>query len=488
MTDENTNIKDTSYDKIIPLPIEIEMKKSYIDYAMSVIVGRALPDARDGLKPVHRRILFSMNELGLSYNRPYKKSARVVGDVLGKYHPHGESAIYDSLVRMAQDFSLRYPLVQGQGNFGSVDGDSPAAMRYTECRMRSITHDMIEDIDKETVAFVENFDGSEKEPTVLPGKVPNLLVNGSSGIAVGMSTNIPPHNMEEIADGIVKIIDNPDTTDEELIDIVKGPDFPTGGIIYGSQGIRSYITSGRGKVRVRAKTHFEEMDSGKTRIIVDEIPYQVNKTPLIEGIVSLVKEKKIDGITELRDESDREGMRVVIELRRDVVPEVILNQLFAHTMLQTTFGIIMLALVNNQPVVLPMKKAMEQYISHRFDVIRKRSAFLLQKAKDRAHILEGLLIALDNLDDVIRVIRKSKSAEEASGGLQNGFLLSEEQAKAILNMRLQKLTGMEIDGIRTEHLDVKKTIEDLEDILERDQRVYDIIKADLLEIRSKYGD
>ncbi len=488
MKEELEELVEEVADKVIDHPIEKEMKKSYIDYAMSVIVGRALPDARDGLKPVHRRILYAMSKLGLSYNRPYKKSARVVGDVLGKYHPHGESAIYDSLVRMAQDFSLRYPMVQGQGNFGSVDGDSPAAMRYTECRMARISHDMLEDIDLDTVDFLENFDGSEQEPSVLPSKIPNLLSNGSSGIAVGMSTNIPPHNLPELVDGIVKIIDDPETTPEDLMQIVKGPDFPTGGRIYGGEGIRSYINSGRGKVRVRAKTHFEEMDKGKTRLIVDEIPYQVNKKKLVESIADLVKDKKIDGITDLRDESDREGMRVVIELRRDVVPEIVLNQLFRHTQLQTTFGIILLALVDNEPRVMNLKEAMEQYVLHRYEVITRRTEHLLQKAKARAHILEGLMIALNNLDRVITLIRGSDDADQASRELQTEFELSEDQASAILNMRLQKLTGMEMDSIKGEFDEVTEAIADYEDILANDARVYAIIKSDLQEVRDRYGD
>jgi DNA gyrase subunit A len=471
----------------VPQPIEDEMKKCYIDYAMSVIVSRALPDVRDGLKPVHRRILHGMNDLGLGHNRPYKKSARVVGDVLGKYHPHGDQALYGSLVRMAQPFSLRYTLVEGQGNFGSVDGDSAAAMRYTECRMMRTAEEMLADIDKDTVDFVENFDGSLKEPTVLPSGLPNLLVNGTAGIAVGMATNMPPHNMGEIVDGLIHLIDNPETEVMELMEFIQAPDFPTGGIIYGIAGIVEAYNTGRGRIRVRAKSEVEEIGN-KSRIIITEIPYLVNKARLIETIAELVKAKKVEGITDLRDESDRKGMRIVIELKRGVMEEVVLNQLYKHTQLQTTFGIINLALVNNEPKVLDLKQLMEYYIEHRKEIVTRRTTYDLKRAKARAHILEGLLKALDDIDSVIDMIRKSKSVEEARDQLIAKLLLSELQARAILEMRLQKLTNMERQGIKDEYSGLINFIADLKDILEKPERISTIIKGELGEIKEKYAD
>jgi len=428
--------------KVISRPIEHEMKRSYIDYAMSVIVGRALPDARDGLKPVHRRILYAMNEMGLASNKPHKKCARVVGEVLGKFHPHGDIAIYDTLVRMAQPFSLRYPLVDGQGNFGSVDGDSPAAMRYTESRLATIANEMLADIERGTVDFTDNFDGSLKEPVLLPAKLPNLLVNGSSGIAVGMATNIPPHNLCEVVDALVLLIDNPEADIRELMEVIHGPDFPTGGIIYGIDGIVEAYNTGHGRIRVRARTEIEEIEGNKRQIIVTEIPFNVSKAALLETIAEHVKRKRIDGIVDLRDESDREGMRIVIELRRDVVDEVVLNRLFAHTQMQVTFGIINLALVDNQPVVLSLKEMLDYFIEHRFDVVRRRTKFDLDQAQKRAHILEGLITAIDNLDEIIRLIRKAKERNEARQSLTNRFLLSEIQAKAIQEMQMQRLTGL----------------------------------------------
>lgn len=480
--------EETHGHRVVPQPIEDEMKKCYIDYAMSVIVSRALPDVRDGLKPVHRRILHGMNDLGLAHNRPFKKSARVVGDVLGKYHPHGDQALYGALVRMAQPFSLRYTLIEGQGNFGSVDGDSAAAMRYTECRMMRTAEEMLADLDKETVEFVDNFDGSLKEPTVLPARLPNLLVNGSTGIAVGMATNMPPHNMVEIVDGLVHLIDNPEAEIMELMEFVKAPDFPTGGIIYGIAGIVEAYNTGRGRIRVRSKSHIEEMDNNKSRIIITEIPYQVNKSRLIENIADLVKAKRVEGITDLRDESDRKGMRIVIELKRGMMEEVVLNQLYKHTQLQTTFGIINLALVNNEPKVLNLKELMEHFIEHRKEMVFRRTSYDLRRAKARAHILEGLIVALDNIDEIIAIIRKSRGAEEAREGLMANFMLSMEQAKAILDMRLQKLTNMERQGIKDEHAMLINVIADLKDILEKAERILTIIKEELEEIKRKYGD
>ncbi len=479
--------EDTRGLKVVPKPIEQEMKKCYIDYAMSVIVSRALPDVRDGLKPVHRRILHGMNELGLGYNRPYKKSVRVVGDVLGKYHPHGDLALYGALVRMAQSFSLRYTLVDGQGNFGSVDGDSAAAMRYTECRMMRPAEEMLADIDKETVPFVDNFDGSFREPTVLPSKFPNLIVNGTAGIAVGMATNMPPHNLTEVADGIIHLVDNPDADISELMEFVKAPDFPTGGTIYGVAGIMEAYNTGRGRIRIRAKSHVEEMGT-KTRIVVTEIPYQVNKAKLIESIADLVKLKKIEGITDLRDESDRTGMRIIIELKKGVMEEIVLNQLYKHTQLQDTFGIINLVLVNNEPKVLNLKELMQHFVEHRKEIVTRRTTFDLNKARARAHILEGLLKALDNIDDVIKLIRKAKTTDDAKDGLTHKFLFSEEQAKAILDMRLGKLVNLERQGIKDEFSLLINQVSDLSDILAKPERILSIIKGEMADMKAKYGD
>ena len=474
--------------KVLPVWIEDEMKKSYIDYAMSVIIQRALPDVRDGLKPVHRRILYAMQEAGMSSNKPYKKSARIVGEVLCKYHPHGDFSVYDAIVRLAQDFSTRYLLVDGHGNFGSVDGDSAAAMRYTEVRMAKISEEMLEDIEKETVDFVPNYDESLKEPSVLPAKIPALLVNGSSGIAVGMATNIPPHNLCEVIDGLVMLIDNPEVEIPELMTAIKGPDFPTGAMILGNEGIVSAYTTGRGVVKIRAKAHIEPMPKNKSRIIVTELPYQVNKARLIENIAQLVQDKVIDGITDLRDESDRKGMRVVIELRHDVVPDVILNQLYKHTKMQDSFGIIMLALVKNQPMVLNLKQILEYYLEHQKEVIVRRTRYELGKAKERAHILEGLKIALDHLDEVITTIRNSANAEIARAALVEKFALSERQAQAILDMRLQRLTGLERKKIDDEYIDVLETIDWLESVLADEHKVLNIIKEDILEVRKRFGD
>ena len=474
--------------KVLPVWIEDEMKKSYIDYAMSVIIQRALPDVRDGLKPVHRRILYAMQEAGMSSNKPYKKSARIVGEVLGKYHPHGDSSVYDAIVRLAQDFSTRYLLVDGHGNFGSVDGDSAAAMRYTEVRMAKISEEMLEDIEKETVDFVPNYDESLKEPSVLPAKIPALLVNGSSGIAVGMATNIPPHNLCEVIDGLIMLIDNPEVEIPELMTAIKGPDFPTGAMILGNEGINSAYTTGRGVVKIRAKAHIEPMPKNKSRIIVTELPYQVNKARLIESIAQLVQDKIIDGITDLRDESDRKGMRVVIELRHDVVPDVILNQLYKHTKMQDSFGIIMLALVKNQPMVLNLKQILEYYLEHQKEVIVRRTRYELGKAKERAHILEGLKIALDHLDEVITTIRNSANAETAKAALVEKFALSERQAQAILDMRLQRLTGLERKKIDDEYIDVLETIDWLESVLADEHKVLGIIKDDMLEVKKRFGD
>lgn len=486
MADSQSKEEDES--RIIYRSIEDEMKTSYIDYAMSVIVGRALPDVRDGLKPVHRRILFAMHEAGISSTKAYKKSARVVGDVLGKYHPHGDVAVYDAMVRMAQNFSLRYMLIDGQGNFGSVDGDSPAAMRYTESRLNKAAEEMLEDIDKDTVDFNPNYDESLKEPKVLPAKLPNLLINGSSGIAVGMATNMPPHNLNEIVDGIIHVIDNPEVEVTELMKIITAPDFPTGGIICGINGVISAYTLGRGLVRIRAKTSIEEGKRDKQRIIVTEIPYQVNKSNLIEAIANLVKEKKVEGITDLRDESDRTGMRIVIELRRDIIPDIVLKTLYKHTQMQTTFGIINLALVDNQPKILSLPDMIHHFISHRKVVVRRRTQFLLDKAEKRAHILEGLIVALDNIDEVIKIIRKSKSLNEARESLMAKFLITPEQTKAILEMRLQKLTGLERQSIKDENEEIKKKIARFKEILASESEIYTIIKTELLEIKEKYGD
>jgi DNA gyrase subunit A len=477
----------TRAEKIIPVNIEDEMQRSYIDYAMSVIVGRALPDVRDGFKPVHRRILYAMHDMGIRSRGAYKKCARIVGEVLGKYHPHGDTAVYDALVRMAQDFNMRYPLIDGQGNFGSVDGDSAAAMRYTEARLASIAEEMLLDIDKDTVDFVPNFDESLQEPEVLPGKLPNLLINGSAGIAVGMATNIPPHNLSEVIDATIMLIDNPGVEISDLMEVIKGPDFPTGGIIHGKWGIMSAYTTGRGAVKIRARTEMEEV-KGRARIIVTEIPYQVNKARLIESIADLVKDKKIEGISDLRDESDREGMRMVIELKKTAVPEIVLNQLFKHTQMESTFGIINLSLVDGEPRVLNLKEAIQCYIGHRQVVVRRRTQFELDKAEKRAHILEGLLIALDNIDAVIKLIRGSKTVDDARDGLMENFELTTEQARAILDMRLQKLTGLEREKIDEEYAELKRKIAWYREVLASEAKILGIIKEELLELKEKYGD
>ncbi len=474
--------------KILPVYIEDEMQKSYIDYAMSVIIQRALPDVRDGLKPVHRRILYAMHEAGMASNKPYKKSARIVGEVLGKYHPHGDSSVYEAIVRLAQDFSTRYLMVDGHGNFGSVDGDGAAAMRYTEVRMAKIAEMMLEDIEKETVDFGPNYDESLKEPSVLPSKVPALLINGSAGIAVGMATNIPPHNLSEVVNGLVMLIDNPDAEIPQLMTAIKGPDFPTGAAILGTDGIRSAYNTGRGVVKIRAKAEIEPMQKGKNRIVVSEIPYQVNKARLIESIAQLVKDGVVEGITDLRDESDRRGMRIVIELKSDVVPDVILNQLYKHTQLQSSFGIIMLALVKGQPRILNLKQILEYYLEHQKEVITRRTRFELGKAQDRAHILEGLKIALDNLDEVIQTIRNSATADIAKTSLMEKFSLSQRQAQAILDMRLQRLTGLERKKIDDEYIDVMEQIDWLESVLADESKVMNIIKEDLLLVQKKFGD
>ncbi len=479
---------DFGIGKVLPVNIEDEMKNSYIDYAMSVIVMRALPDVRDGMKPVHRRILYAMHEAGMASNKPYKKSARIVGEVLGKYHPHGDTSVYDAIVRLAQDFSSRYMLADGHGNFGSVDGDSAAAMRYTEVRMSKIAETMLQDIEKETVDFVPNYDESMKEPSVLPAKLPNLLVNGSSGIAVGMATNIPPHNLCEVIDGVLMMIDNPEVTIPELMLAIKGPDFPTGGLILGEEGIYSAYTTGRGIVKMRAQTRTETMSNGKPRIIVTELPYQVNKARLVEKIAELVRDKSIEGITDLRDESDRNGMRVVIELRRDANADVILNQLYKHTQLQESFGIIMLALVDGKPQVLNLREVLHYYIKHQQDVMTRRTQYELRKAKDRAHILEGLTIALDHLDAVIKMIRESRTADIARAALMTTLDLSEKQAQAILDLRLQRLTGLEREKIEEEYQEILKTIEWLESVLADEAKLFNIIKEELLEIKRKFGD
>lgn len=468
--------------------IEEEMKQSYLDYSMSVIVSRALPDVRDGMKPVHRRILFAMNELGMTYDKAYKKSARIVGEVLGKYHPHGDSSVYGAIVRMAQDFNYRYPLVDGHGNFGSIDGDSAAAMRYTEARMAKISGELMEDIDKNTIDFMKNFDDSLDEPTVLPAKLPNLLLNGATGIAVGMATNIPPHNLGELVDGILAQIENPEITCLELMDYIKGPDFPTGGIIDGHKGIRDAYLTGRGKIRVRGKVEVEELKSGKANIIIKEIPYQLNKAVLIEKIADLVKEKKINGISDLRDESDRDGIRVVIEVKKGEEPELILNKLYKFTELQNTFGIIMLALVNNAPKVLNLKEIIAEYLKHRFIVITRRTQFDLEKAEKRAHILQGYRIALENIDRIIEIIRGSADGNIAREVLIEKYGFSDVQSRAILDMKLQRLTGLEREKIDAEYVEIEKYILELKDILSHDSKIYDIIKKELLYLKEKYGD
>ena len=490
--------------KLIIQPIEREMHRSYIDYSMSVIVGRALPDVRDGLKPVHRKIMYAMSELGLVYNRPHKKSATVVGEVLGKYHPHGDTAAYDAMVRMAQPFSLRYPLVDGQGNFGSVDGDPPAAMRYTEARLSKVASDLLADLDKDTVDMMDNYDGSLKEPTVLPSKFPNLLVNGSDGIAVGMATKMPPHNLREVCDAIVYTVDHPDATLEELMQFVKGPDFPTGGTIYGIGGIRAAYETGRGRLKVRSNTHIEEMENGKERIIVDEIPYQVNKAQLITQIADRVKDKEIEGITDLRDESDRHGMRIVIELHRDALSSVVLENLFKKTNMEVTYGIINIALVDNKPTTLSLKALITHYIAHRKDVVVRRTRYDLAQAEKRFHILEGLMKAINMLDETIALIRAARNADEAIYGWESNDLVAgrdqysegmlklldidEPQARAILDMRLQKLTGLELNSIRDEYDQLKVQMDDLRDILANESRVLAIIKSETEEMKETYGD
>jgi DNA gyrase subunit A len=507
----------------LPVSLEDEMKKSYLDYAMSVIVGRALPDVRDGLKPVHRRVLFAMHELSNSYNRPYKKSARIVGDVIGKYHPHGDTAAYDTIVRMAQDFSLRYMLVDGQGNFGSIDGDNAAAMRYTEIRMSKISHELLADIDKDTVDFGPNYDGSENEPLIMPTRIPNLLINGSSGIAVGMATNIPPHNLTEVINACVEILDNPNISIDELLNFIPGPDFPTAGIIHGNSGIKEGYRTGRGRVVMRARTHFEETDKGKREaIIIDELPYQVNKKNLLEKIAELVNDKKLEGISDLRDESDKSGMRVVIELKRGEIPDVVLNNLYKQTQLQDSFGINMVALIDGQPKLLNLKQVLDAFINHRREVITRRTVFELRKARDRGHILEGLAVALENVDEMIKIIKSSPSPIEAKTELmqrewksnvvstmlkkgdtpqyrpegllsvyglkENTYKLSDIQAQEILQMRLQRLTGLEQDKIVNEYKEIMDVIADLIDILNKPDRVTTIIKTELAEIKDAYGD
>ena len=474
-------------ERLIPINIEDEMKSAYIDYSMSVIVSRALPDVRDGLKPVHRRVLYGMHELGIRANTAYKKSARIVGEVLGKYHPHGDSSVYDTMVRMAQEWSLRYLLIDGQGNFGSVDGDSPAAMRYTEARMKKMAEDLLIDIEKDTVDHQLNFDDTLKEPTVLPTRIPNLLVNGASGIAVGMATNMPPHNLNEVVEGTVAYIENNEVTIEDLMEFVKAPDFPTGGTIYGYEGVKEAFLTGRGRVVIRAKANIEEVD-GRECIIVDEIPYQVNKAEMIKKTAELVNDKKIEGISNIRDESDRKGMRIVYILKRDAIPNIVLNKLYKYTSLQSSFSVNNIALVNGKPEMLNLKDMIRHFVEHRHDVVVRRTKFELKKAEERAHILEGLIIASDNIDEVIALIRASANAEEARTALQKKFELSEIQAKAIVEMRLRQLTGLEQDKLRTEYDELLKTIADLKDILENKERRMEIIKTELLEIKEKYGD
>jgi DNA gyrase subunit A len=477
----------TIVEKIIPINIEDEMKTSYINYAMSVIVGRALPDVRDGLKPVHRRILFGMKEQGMTHDKPYKKSARIVGDVMGKYHPHGDAAIYDTMVRMAQDFSMRYPLADGQGNFGSIDGDAAAAMRYTEIRLWNLAQEILDDLDKDTVDFIPNYDGSLKEPVILPSKVPNLLINGSTGIAVGMSTNMPPHNLREIVDAVIMTIDNPEVTTQELMSVVHGPDFPTGAYIYGRSGIHRAYETGRGIIKIRAKTTVEQ-HKNKESIIINEMPYQVNKAKLIENIANLVKEKKISGITDLRDESDRNGIRAVIELSRGTNADVVLNQLFRHTQMESSFGIINLALIDGQPMILGLKDIIRHFIDHRVEVVTRRSIFEMEKAKKRAHILEGLQIALDHIDQVIALIRQSQTTDEAKTRLIAELDLSQEQAKAILDMKLQRLTGLEREKIDNEHKELMETIRWLQEVLGDKNKILSIIKQEIIDIKDRYGD
>ena len=481
-------MREDSGERIIPVSIEDEMKTAYIDYSMSVIVSRALPDVRDGLKPVHRRVLFGMQELGVRSNSSYRKSARIVGDVLGKYHPHGDSSVYDTMVRMAQDWSLRYPLVDGQGNFGSVDGDSPAAMRYTEARLKRAAEELLSDLDKDTVDFSPNFDDSLEEPTVLPTRIPNLLVNGAAGIAVGMATNMAPHNLTEVINGTIAYIDNKDIDVDGLMEHVKAPDFPTGGTIYGYEGVKDAFHNGKGRIVMRGKATIEEIRENREAIIVTEIPYQVNKADMIQKTAGLVNEGRIEGISEIRDESDRKGMRIVYEIKRDAIPNVVLNKLYKYTALQTSFSVNNIALVNGRPQVLNLKDLIVHFVDHRHDVVVRRAQYELRKAEERAHILEGLIIASDNIDEVIALIRSSKSPDEAREKLMKKFKLSEIQSKAIVEMRLRQLTGLEQDKLRAEYDNLLKTIEDLKDILNREERRMDIIKTELEEIKAKYGD
>ena len=481
-------MREESGERIIPVSIEDEMKTAYIDYSMSVIVSRALPDVRDGLKPVHRRVLYGMQELGVRSNSSYRKSARIVGDVLGKYHPHGDSSVYDTMVRMAQDWSLRYPLVDGQGNFGSVDGDSPAAMRYTEARLKRAAEELLSDLDKDTVDFSPNFDDSLEEPTVLPTRIPNLLVNGAAGIAVGMATNMAPHNLTEVINGTIAYIDNKDIDIEGLMEHVKAPDFPTGGTIYGYEGVKDAFHNGKGRIVMRGKATIEEIRENREAIIVTEIPYQVNKADMIQKTAGLVNEGRIEGISEIRDESDRKGMRIVYEIKRDAIPNVVLNKLYKYTALQTSFSVNNIALVNGRPQVLNLKDLIVHFVDHRHDVVVRRAQYELKKAEERAHILEGLIIASDNIDEVIALIRSSKSPDEAREKLMKKFKLSEIQSKAIVEMRLRQLTGLEQDKLRAEYDNLLKTIEDLKDILNREERRMDIIKTELEEIKAKYGD
>ncbi len=475
-------------EKIIPINIEEEMKTAYIDYSMSVIVSRALPDVRDGLKPVHRRVLYGMLDLGLLSNRPHKKSARIVGEVLGKYHPHGDTSVYDAMVRMAQEWSLRYPLVDGQGNFGSMDGDSPAAMRYTEARLKKIAEELLADIDKDTVDFALNFDDSLKEPTVLPARIPNLLINGSSGIAVGMATNMPPHNITEVLDAIVAYIDNKEITIEELMKFVKAPDFPTAGIIYGYAGVKEAYETGRGRIVLRSRAVIEQLANGKERIIVTEVPYQVNKAEMIKRTADMINEKKIDGITDIRDESDRDGVRIVYDIRRDAISNVVLNNLYKHTALQSAFNVNNIALVHGRPMMLTLKDMIVHYVNHRHEVVIRRTKYELAEAEKRAHILEGLLIALDHLDEVIALIRASQTPQIAQDGLMQQFALSEIQSKAILDLRLQKLTGLERDKIKEEYAELMKIIDYYRDVLANETLRMEIIKDEMTEMRNKYGD
>nr|MBA3791120.1 DNA gyrase subunit A [Rubrobacter sp.] len=479
---------DSFSGNIRPHSIEDEIKDSFLSYAMSVIVSRALPDVRDGLKPVHRHVLYAMHDLGLQPNRPYRKSATVVGETIGKYHPHGDSAVYDTLVRLAQNFSMRYPLVDGQGNFGSVDGDPAAAMRYTEARMTRMATEMLRDINANTVDFEPNFDESLRKPSVMPARFPNLLVNGSDGIAVGMATKIPPHNLNEVIDATVALIDDPELDDAAVAKYIKGPDFPTGGIVVGLRGIRDAIETGRGSVRVQAKAHTEQMKGNRTQIVVTEIPYQVNKSYLLQKIAELVKERKLTDISDLRDESDRNGMRVVIELKREAVPKVVLNNLYKHTQMQNSFGVNLVALVDGVPRTLSYRQVLKYYVAHQFDVVTRRTRYELDRAAARAHILEGLLIALINLDEVVATIRKSRSVETARNNLMKTFKLSERQAQAILDLRLQRLTAMERQKVEQEHRDLNEKIEYLEGVLADDDKVYGIIKAELAEVRAAYGD